>query len=822
MNLIGKFSMLEQYLPGSLEHPFAQTMLKHFEKLRSPLKAAIEFSSLQNQRSRFTEYPAWADVQALNLWQLWSQDCLLSPSDRAQLDHVEPFDEWEEFALFASHYFLLVAQTASASKIVLDYPVTEHEQLSGQKSSCTAPIPFSSTYNENPNQLGQRRFGASLKVNHDHVLHVAGHSSSPLKTCDHYLVPSNDDEEEAAQPHIQVQNLLLGMNVMCPSITHIGNGNKLFVGGRVSPDHASARCFACDDNQAWREVQSLPHGLYRHSSVQVDDSMVLIFGGKCNGWEISAEWLYWHRKHGWQSIEIGGERAEPRFGASIICVRTSQAISQGYLTGGIGRHGVVLTDFWHWKFYPSTSSNKARLELTDLTVRFQGNKHESQLGRFGAQMIYSGSEIYLIGGVTRHGLVQQDCEIMVIRPEAGQIQATDCHPGPRPLLIGFSAEPLTENAFVIVGGAATCFSFGTYWNRGCYTFCDKVNQAGSERRGYQLATSASLDSPKKASLGTPLPGFMTNKTKEHTQIKRMKISSESDFSRIMEVNLPTVLWGLDFGSCIEKWNDSYLEEQIGVERLVTVHSAQSNKMDFVAKNFTYDRMTFGKFLKDIAIGEKKYLRAVSADKPAEMVTTLSKDFPELANDFQLPPALAFVTANSHSSPLRISGPVKMWLHYDVMANVLCQIRGSKRLILYHPRDVTALGFAPGSSSSQFDPFEADSLGTTNSRSKISSYEAHLRPGDVLFIPPLWPHTAQPIGTTSVAVNVFFKNMDTGYAAGRDTYGNRDLQAYENGRRDIQKILKAQRTLPKDAAIFYLQRLAAELSDAAAALDTAAP
>lgn len=72
----------------------------------------------------------------------------------------------------------------------------------------------------------------------------------------------------------------------------------------------------------------------------------------------------------------------------------------------------------------------------------------------------------------------------------------------------------------------------------------------------------------------------------------------------------------------------------------------------------------------------------------------------------------------------------------------------------------------------------------------------------------------PEDGASVAVNVFFRNLETGYAAGKDVYGNRDLQAYENGRRDVERIAKAFKNVPDDIARFYLERLAMELQDRA--------
>jgi tRNA wybutosine-synthesizing protein 4 len=70
-------------------------------------------------------------------------------------------------------------------------------------------------------------------------------------------------------------------------------------------------------------------------------------------------------------------------------------------------------------------------------------------------------------------------------------------------------------------------------------------------------------------------------------------------------------------------------------------------------------------MESIEAGEKLYLRSLSAEKPLDIPADLKRDFPSIANDFQLPRELEFVEKNAHSSALRISGLVNMWLHYDV-------------------------------------------------------------------------------------------------------------------------------------------------------------
>lgn len=87
-------------------------------------------------------------------------------------------------------------------------------------------------------------------------------------------------------------------------------------------------------------------------------------------------------------------------------------------------------------------------------------------------------------------------------------------------------------------------------------------------------------------------------------------------------------------------------------------------MDFTTKNFRYVTTEFGDFMKRVKKGDRLYLRALS-NKPTEKPAILSEDFPSLATDFVLPPELGLVDERLFSSVLRVSGPVNMWLHYDV-------------------------------------------------------------------------------------------------------------------------------------------------------------
>lgn len=92
---------------------------------------------------------------------------------------------------------------------------------------------------------------------------------------------------------------------------------------------------------------------------------------------------------------------------------------------------------------------------------------------------------------------------------------------------------------------------------------------------------------------------------------------------------------------------------------VVVHECNVRNMDFNAKNFRYTSMAFGDFAREVRDGARFYLRALSADAPANQPANLARDFPSLAADFRLPEALNMCSENMHSSVLRVSGQVSL-------------------------------------------------------------------------------------------------------------------------------------------------------------------
>ncbi|SMY27643.1 unnamed protein product [Zymoseptoria tritici ST99CH_1A5] len=822
-----RFCLLEQHLPDGPDHPFAATMLAHFDKLRTPLRAA---GTMEDMKARFVSagFPeSGTDIRSL--WELWSDPTFLSAEERRALDRVEPFDEWEEFALFGSHYFLLVAEK-EPNKNYSQTSVHRASRASFFAGSSRASM-VSSPSSDRPD-VPQYHFTASDVVDaheilepHDYRrftaiippafaessdgsvgLHGGMGTQERLSSCNTY---SSFEAGHALEPIIgpPIRN-----GIMCHAVTKLGStSNCVLTGGRTSPDKASAESWLRLDGK-WRRVQDLPTGRFRHCAVPLvlptnprPAHTVLMFGGKTGDGQVLDEWLIWTGETGWQQVTMKGEeKPAARFGATMIT--DSREGTSGVLIGGMTSAGRVLNDFWHWNL-----ERDMTLTCRNVTTRATAflKADACILGRFGAQLVRSPQGILMIGGITGARMLTRQDEILnmkTLRPQPLE--------GSRPLFVGHSVQDV-DDSILILGGGATCFSFGTSWSRSCLL---NRTPPDSFQMIWQLQTTqeagkptAEQSKPFNETPKNPNPSTQSLALPIPTPIPEQTLTSTTSFPTIISASRPIIFKSCDLGRCTSLWTTPYLKSAVGATRPVSIHSPttpSTSTLSFASKNFTYTTLPFGDFLDAIDAGQHLYLRSLSSTSPSTLPTHLATDFPALAPDFTLPPQLSLAMDSAHSSPLRISGPVNIWLHFDIHANLLCQIRGTKRLLLFPPSDVSHLGFPPSASSSPIDVFAAD---PPASLAATTPYEAILHPGDVLFIPPMWPHTAQPLTDTSVAVNVFFRNlMEKGYAAGKDVYGNRDLAAYEKGRKDLAKIIKAFDGLPAEVAGFYLERLGTEL------------
>ncbi|XP_062390078.1 tRNA wybutosine-synthesizing protein 5 isoform X1 [Sardina pilchardus] len=280
--------------------------------------------------------------------------------------------------------------------------------------------------------------------------------------------------------------------------------------------------------------------------------------------------------------------------------------------------------------------------------------------------------------------------------------------------------------------------------------------------------------------------------------------------KIYPLRRPAVLKGVPLGPCLEKWTVDYLS-RMGGDKDVKIHVASVPQMDFLHKKFLYRTLQFGKFVQrasetkhsDFFISEKEsyYLRSLGEDVRKEPAD-ISKQFPDLAEDFHIPPF--FEPEQFFSSVFRISScGLQLWTHYDVMDNLLAQVTGRKRVVLYSPQEAEYL-YLSGDKSEVLD-IDSPDLEKYPEFVKAQRYECVLEPGDLLFIPALWFHNTLALHF-GVGVNVFWRHLPENFYDKKDPYGNKDPVAAARALQALERALGVLDELPADYRDFYARRM----------------
>lgn len=322
-------------------------MLGHFDtKLRTPLRSVLEYPTLDSQRTRFLRR-GWRSVHICDLWEAWSTELFVNSTERSALDQVEPFDEWEEFILFARHYFIAHARA---------YPANEECEPRGHNQEATQhSLGLDIDVTCHGYGFPKRRFGDAMVVSdvlgRQFALNMYGlGTNGRADTWDIYLL--GHAYSASVSPELPVEGPL---SRMCHTITDLGDSGVLLVGGRNSPGGAFSDCWLLQKGirPLWRPTWRLPVPLYRHSIIRLQgSSLALVVGGKTDASNISGNCFLFCPERGWLRCLLRGSQYRPTFGGLLCNIPRhpgQEGVFHGLIAGGIGQDGCISTEEYLWR-----------------------------------------------------------------------------------------------------------------------------------------------------------------------------------------------------------------------------------------------------------------------------------------------------------------------------------------------------------------------------------------------------------------------------------------------------------------------------------------
>ncbi|KAM4699631.1 tRNA wybutosine-synthesizing protein 4 isoform 2-T3 [Discoglossus pictus] len=447
-----RFVLYEQISPTD---PFGQVMMNHFISLNSPLLSVATYPQLQDQEQRFLQQ-GWEQFQALDINE-FSMTCV-PVLENLRVQALEPFDEFEEYHLKCSHYFILVASSgALTDRAALprispgnaDFHVSPPPMTQGCLSVFHLPVALG----------GLRRFGhRSCSISSQVIITTGGFGAEDAKhqrlTDVHILLREGECSVREERASTWDGRLL-------HSLTPLSEGGRvLALGGRFSPTTPAPGVFILKYEEESSKVTVKKKDLepdllrWRHSATEVSlngQSYILVFGGRSLSSLALQDtmFLHPHDLH-WVQVPVLGSSPSGRHSHNSCKWKDGAVISGGLLASGVPSGSITLIkpcgSHFKWERLRTTPS---------LTPRYSHSSH------------VMGDKLLLVGGVWIH--CRSVPGVAIIDLNTGHVAEYEINTSSLewPLMMhGHSSVLLPEEMQVLImGGGGNCFSFGTHLNK---------------------------------------------------------------------------------------------------------------------------------------------------------------------------------------------------------------------------------------------------------------------------------------------------------------------------------------------------------------------
>ncbi|XP_055989418.1 tRNA wybutosine-synthesizing protein 4 [Sorex fumeus] len=457
------FVVYEQMKPHDA---FGQVMQQHFRQLNSPLHGLDRFPDVKAQQHRFLQ-AGWSSCTVMDLNEFYR--CFLPTEERRRVESLEPFDEFEEWHLKCSHYFILAASQGDAlSRTVVFPPSVAFTLVDPALPSGVFPASFVTSECQGPDL---KRYGhASVLLNQDTILSAGGFGEQEGRHCrvSKFHLLSRYCNLEWKGNHIGSSGSRAQWDGrLYHTMTRLSETHVLVLGGRLSPvtpalDSLHLHFGKSEDNHALDlDVTITKAGpeedstlsCWRHSATEVsyqDEKYLFVYGGRSVVEPVLSDWRFLHvGTVAWVKIPVEGEVPKGRHSHSACSWQGGALIA-----GGLGASEEPLNSIFFLKPVSCGFLWESVVIQPPITPRYSHTAH-----------VLNG-KLLLVGGVCIHSASVPGVTVINLSTGLSSEYHIDTTCVPWPLMLHNHTSILLpeEQEILLLGGGGNCFSFGTYFN----------------------------------------------------------------------------------------------------------------------------------------------------------------------------------------------------------------------------------------------------------------------------------------------------------------------------------------------------------------------
>ncbi|XP_026544170.1 tRNA wybutosine-synthesizing protein 4 isoform X2 [Notechis scutatus] len=462
------FILYEQIHPSD---PFGRIMQSHFSRLQSPLRSLISYPDCKAQQMRFLQR-GWTECHIVDMNEFYRS--FVPGEEQNRIQALEPFDEFEEWHLKCSHYFILAASKGEAS---FAPPVFSRMEASpAHCAPCFAGTVATSFCVAGGAVAGLKRYGhSSVLLTPDIILTTGGFGDHGGRHCRltelHILV-----KHQGGWRSGKVRLAELGMawdGRLFHTVNVLHSGWAVVLGGRKSPESPALpplclKGLADADplspgNPVIELAPLLPvEGLagfsvprWRHTATvvtQEGQAYLFVYGGCSSGQSVLTDWHFLHLEglH-CQQVQIPVEGPVPLGRHSHSACSWAGGV---LIAGGLTASEELLGSLLFLKPAGRGFRWHSLETCPPLTPRYSHTAH-----------VHRG-KLLLVGGVWLSPPLVPGVAVIDLETRALAEYRIDTTFLEWPLMLHNHSSvilPDTEE-IILTGGGGNCFSFGTHLN----------------------------------------------------------------------------------------------------------------------------------------------------------------------------------------------------------------------------------------------------------------------------------------------------------------------------------------------------------------------